>query len=720
MQNCTTSKKQTLASHLITTAIVMIAFMPHDSSRADVFVVSSTADSGAGSLRGQIAGANTTAGGDTIIFAIPGTGPHTIQPLSPLPDITDELTINGYTQTGASPATATTSASIMIEIDGSLAGPNASGITSVNGNLFLQGLCINRFSGNGIDFATRDTCAIAGNYIGTDISGMLDHGNGCHGIYLHNPSISTIGGQIGGPSPADRNIISGNDSCGICADSSWAYVHVYGNYIGTDYQGTDDLGNGFHGIESRKHTSLYAGGPLAGQGNIISGNDGCGIYIHHTSSFLSRVEGNFIGTDKTGTTALGNAGAGLFILESRANQIGETTPDARNIISANVDVGIMISGASSIGNVIEGNFIGTDISGTTGIGNGTHGISLYRANETIIGGTATDARNIISSNGFSGIHIDCSENIIQGNIIGADITGTVPLGNYGAGIFFWSYDAVGNLVGGTSAGEGNLIAYNAFEGVLIGYDANAIENSILGNSIHSNAGLGIDHTTHAWPTDGPTLNDPGDGDTGPNGFLNHPVLVVADPGPPLTLIDVFYNGTPNEEFRFEFFINEEADPTGYGEGGIYDGWATGITDGSGNVDFSVYFDPPLEWGFSVSATATDTAGNTSEFSPVVYIGELADLGGYLTPILNLEWPAMPQAAEYWVYGEENDHYFEPELVLPYGNRKDIVPGSIRDWSSNEGIGDIDWNMTYLIIGVGDYGQIISRSNRFGEFDFSSN
>ena len=179
-------------------------------------------------------------------------------------------------------------------------------------------------------------------------------------------------------------------------------------------------------------------------------------------------------------------------------------------------------------------------------------------------------------------------------------------------------------------------------------------------------------------------------------------------------------------FRFSLYYhctkwtNEESDPRRYGEDGIYDGCATGVTNSSGDIDFTVYFDPPLEWGFSVSATATDTAGYTAEFPPVVFIGELVDLGGYLTPALNLEWLILPPAAEYWIFGEENNHYFEPELVPSYGNQKDIVPGSNRNWSSNEGIGDIDWNMTYLVISIRDYGQIISRSNRFGEFDFNSN
>ena len=720
MQNCTTSKKQTLVSHLITTAVVMIAFMPHDSSRADVFVVSSTADSGAGSLRGQIAGANTTAGGDTIIFAIPGTGPHTIQPLSPLPEITDYLVIDGYSQSGASEATSTTPANIMIELDGSLAGLLSSGLVFATHSCTLQGIAVNRFGENGLVIEIPDFSQFRGNHIGTDVPGTADAGNGRHGIYIHNPWATTNGGTVGGPNPSDRNVISGNDSCGVCADSSWAPLYLYGNYIGTDAHGADDLGNSSNGIEVRKASTLYIGGPLSGEGNVISGNDSCGVCIHHTGAFLSRVEGNLIGTDKTGTNGLGNSDAGLIILDSRGNQIGETTPGARNIISANGSVGIVIAGVLSIGNLIEGNFIGTDISGTMNLGNSGNGMEISAATETTIGGTAPYARNIISCNSSSGIQIDSSDNRIQGNIIGSDITGTQDLGNLGEGIFLWSLFATDNQIGGTIDGSGNLIAYNHAEGVLIGFAASCSEHAVLGNSIHSNMGLGIDLSTSLWPGDGPTLNDPGDVDTGPNGFINHPVLAVADPGPPLTLINVFYNGTPNEEFRFEFFINEEADLTGYGEGGIYDGWAPGTSDGSGNVDFSVYFDPPLEWGFSVSATATDTAGNTSEFSPVVYIGELADLGGYLAPALTLEWPAMPPAAEYWIFGEENNHYFEPELTPPFGNRKDIVPGSIRDWSSSEGIGDIDWNMTYLIIGIGDYGQIISRSNRFGEFDFSSN
>src|SRR5207247_1794317 len=170
---------------------------------------------------------------------------------------------------------------------------------------------------------------------------------------------------------------------------------------------------------------------------------------------------NLIGTDVTGTLALGNTGPGVDINASN-NLVGGATTDARNVISAN-NRGVDLFGGSS--NAVQGNFIGTDVTGTIALGNPNVGVNLNSGVSDTIGGlTATPGTppgNLISgNNGNSGVIlgvVDTSGNLIQGNIIGADITGTQPLGNSPGGITVNGHD---NTVGGTDPDAGNIIAFN--------------------------------------------------------------------------------------------------------------------------------------------------------------------------------------------------------------------------------------------------------------------
>jgi hypothetical protein len=197
-------------------------------------------------------------------------------------------------------------------------------------------------------------------------------------------------------------------------------------------------------------------------------------------------------------------------------------------------------------------------------------------------------------------------------------------------------------------------------------------------------------------------------------------LTLADPGPPLTLVDVAFNSAPNTTFRFEFFENGACDPSGYGEGEVYLGWATWTTDAAGNASFTVFFDPPVPPGHCVTATATDPNGNTSEFSQPVYVGFGINLTGHVvTGDLQLDWTGLPGTGEYWVYGAANNAYFEPGLTSPYPHRLAVLPPPSTSWSSPNGVGDPDWNWTYLVLAIGHYGQEMARSNRFGEFDFDT-
>jgi hypothetical protein len=171
------------------------------------------------------------------------------------------------------------------------------------------------------------------------------------------------------------------------------------------------------------------------------------------------------------------------------------------------------------------------------------------------------------------------------------------------------------LIGGTDSGAANRIAFNGGDGIsLRGLDDSGTSISILGNSIYANDGLGIDAAE-----DGVTLNDPGDGDSGPNDLQNYPVLANADTVGTTTTVDGTLNSEPDETYRLEFFANTTADPSGYGEGETLLGATDVTTDAEGNAAFTVSFDTPFLVPL-VTATATDAAGNTSEFSQAVSVG----------------------------------------------------------------------------------------------------
>ncbi|MCX6927648.1 MAG: carboxypeptidase regulatory-like domain-containing protein, partial [Verrucomicrobia bacterium] len=259
------------------------------------------------------------------------------------------------------------------------------------------------------------------------------------------------------------------------------------------------------------------------------------------------------------------------------------------------------------GHVIQGNFIGTDPSGLLARTNG-YGILVFSDNN-LIGGTNAAALNLISANTLGGINLSglASGNVIQGNVIGADLTSTLGLGSQFGGV-----DNLGgfNIVGGTSPGAGNVIAFNAAYGVRI---QAGVGNQIRGNSIFSNHDLGIDLSPL-----GVTPNDLGDGDTGPNNLQNFPLITAVFASGTNALIRGTLNSTPNGTFALDFYADTSGDASGFGEGERYLGSTNVTTDAAGNTAFGF---TPAGGGTSVAltdvvtATATDAAGNTSEFSP---------------------------------------------------------------------------------------------------------
>jgi parallel beta-helix repeat protein len=358
------------------------------------------------------------------------------------------------------------------------------------------------------------------------------------------------------------------------------------------------------------------GGNSINDRNIISGNIGPGTVIDGDPAYTQTrpcsniIIGNFIGTDYTGTEALPNGGAGINITNTFNNII------ERNVISSNTEFGIIFWNNAHNNSVI-GNFIGTDCTGTKALSN-WRGIGIWHnCYDNIIGGPSKNARNIISANREAGIQMgdQIYGNKIIGNYIGTDISGQPTLGNgtTGIGIF---YNSTNNIIGGAEKNSGNLIAGNNGPGIRM--TDNDPPNyppctgiRISRNMIYSNNGLGIDINM-----DGVTPNDLGDGDTGPNNLMNYPVLNEAN----VTQGKLNVKGTIDtqnpEIVTIEFFTNPVpnpgGDPSGNGEGAIYLG--SYLPNSLGEINATL---PKVAPGTLITATATDANGNTSEFSAYI-------------------------------------------------------------------------------------------------------
>ncbi len=264
------------------------------------------------------------------------------------------------------------------------------------------------------------------------------------------------------------------------------------------------------------------------------------------------------------------------------------------------------------GNHIEGNFLGTDAGGTGAAGNGDDAIALEAgSNDNVVGGTTPGARNVISANGNVAFFISTSGNVIQGNFIGTQRDGVSPLGNLqGIGFVGGVETANGNLVGGVAPGAGNVIAFSGFRGVL-GEISSGSGNTIRGNSIHDNGELGID-----WIPVGPNPNDPGDVDTGFNDYQNFPIIRSVVHGASTTEIVAKLDSAPSTTYDLDFYANPACSnfPREFIEGETYLGSSQVTTDGTGHAAIDVTLPVATEAGARISATATDPAGNTSEFS----------------------------------------------------------------------------------------------------------
>jgi len=463
-------------------AALFAAFAVLDGTAA-TFTVTNTSVSGAGSLQQAILDANALSGPDTIAFHIPGAGVHTIAPASALPPITDPVVIDGTTQPGFA-------GTPVIEINGVNAGINTDGFTLSAGDNTIRGLVINRFGGAGIYVqANSGTNAFQGNFIGTDPTGTVKQGNGQAPSQARGVLIRGSGNLIGGLYATNRNLISGNGGSGVYLQNCSGNTSQ-GNLIGTSASGTVALSNSSSGISLNSAGGNQIGGTTTAARNVISGNGGSGVFIVGLSSTGNLVQGNYIGTDISGSAAMANAGDGVTVITAPLNTIGGASVGAGNLISGNSQGGVGLKGVGTDGNLVQGNIIGTDATGSLALGNGLSGITVLEGNSNLIGGTSAAARNVISANKLAGVYLTTNSvgNLVQGNFIGVNATGTAALGNLASGISI--YRASLNTIGGTTAGARNVISGNTQDGIVV-FDPAATGNLIQGNYIGSDAaGLG--------------------------------------------------------------------------------------------------------------------------------------------------------------------------------------------------------------------------------------
>jgi hypothetical protein len=446
---------------------------------------------------------------------------------------------------------------------------------------------------------------ILGNYIGTDAGGSRVVSNAFGGMFLTG---GAHGNTVGGTNATARNVISGNTSAGVWIIGPNVFNNsIQGNFIGLNASGTTALPNSFWGIR-------VIGGAQSNliSGNVISGNYSDGINFSDAGTMANVVQGNFMGTDLAGTNAVPNGFAGLTIYAgATSNLIGGTSAGARNIISGNFTYGVVVANPSTSGNLIQGNYIGLGSNGMSAIPNNDGVLFSDGATNNTLGGTNAGAANCVSGNSYRGVFIsdaNTSGNLVQGNFIGTDRTGTNALGNYDN--VELQNGATGNFIGGVGAGAGNVIAFAGGTGVIL-YDAGTTNNSIRGNSIFSNYYLGIDLNG-----DGVTTNHTGFL-AGPNDLQNFPIITNACGFAATTVISGKFNSATNRSFFIDVYRSTNTDFTGYGEGQFYAGSVTVTTDGSGSANFSLTNTIADFAGQYFTATATTATGDTSEFSLAV-------------------------------------------------------------------------------------------------------
>ena len=492
----------------------------------------------------------------------------------------------------------------------------------------------NVISGNGqdgihIQGTGTDGNAVLGNLIGTDRTGSADLGNTRHGILVFDGPKNT---QIGGSGSEEGNVIAGNGGYGVIIDGNGVTTTtttantIKANVIGLDSTGSAAMANALGGVSitNGAGANTVGGNRTAGEGNIVSGHTGSiGITVEGVSSAANIVAGNLVGTDATGSTAFANT-TGILNQNAPGTVIGGTASGEGNLVSGNTGSGIVIDGTDSADIVVYGNIIGATLAGTAALGNGGAGVQVSGGSARVtIGGVLAGSRNVIAANGLQGVSIDGSTEVsLIGNYIGTGSTGTETLGNTSDGILVSG--STNSLIGGLDSVASNRIVHNNGSGVVV-TGASASDNAILGNIIFDNLLLGID-----LGGDGATSNDLGvqDADSGPNSLQNAPELIRAGTDESSTVeILGSLDSEANTDYRIEFFANSVADPGNAGEAERYLGFVSVISDSAGLANFSTTLAVAVAEGEFITATATRDSGsgsysNSSEFATNIVAREL--------------------------------------------------------------------------------------------------
>jgi S-layer homology domain len=537
---------------------------------ATTYTVTSTADTGPGSLRQAILDANASPGVDTIAFNIVGSGVHTIVPATPLTPITEAVTVDGYTQPGSSANTNAVGLGLntvlRIEIAGT--GTTGNGLVVEAINVTIRGLAINRFSLDQVSgsFAElHSNLVVEGCFLGSSPDGLLGYTGGA-GVSVLHP-----GSRVGGLTPAQRNLISLN------AVGSYVKIEegvVQGNLIGTDISGIRQMpgtttGNAA-GITISQNDPVTIGGADPNAANVIAGME-TGIYL---SSPAATVQGNFIGVDAAQAGVISSGTSGISVAATSGSTIGGIGPGEGNVIGG-FDYGLFID-SSAAPTALYGNFIGTDTTATKNFGNRIMGIFLSTSLQTI-GGVGAGERNVIAFNGWVGILV-------------TDFAQLNPI-------------------------RGNRIFNNGIGGV----GANGV-------------GLAIDLGNSSTPS-GQNPNDLGDADSAGiqfgNDFQNYPLITSAVPEGGGTRVIGTLNSLASTLFDLDFYSNPacRGRPRALLQAETYIGSTQVTTDGSGNASFNVLLPTPITAGSPVTASATGPEGHTSELWQEIIFRVTRGVGG---------------------------------------------------------------------------------------------
>lgn len=422
-----------------------------------------------GELRWAINKVNKVFAENNIINFSSATKPMIINLTKDLPDITASVTIDGYSNGMGTPNTALTgnNASLSVVVVGKNTSTRGFNFTAASSGSVIRGLVLYGFYSGAITLSSTSYIRIDGNFLGTDHTGLtLASKPNQYGIVISNSSNITIGGK-----KSQRNVIAGSD-VGIYG-ANVATSSITSNYIGTDKTGTTALPNSM-GIFYNKGSSLSIGGADAEYRNLISGNARYGINIQTVTG--CSIIGNYIGTDVSGTKVLANTGEGIVLSSVTNGILGGNSSLHTNLISGNSFDGISMSLCQTC--TLQGNHIGTDLAGTTALGNKKNGLKIDDCHFVTVGGSDAGAKNLISGNLQSGINIlnGSTHTIIAGNFIGTNKDGTAALPN-SSGIV--QRDGSHTLIGKAK----NLISGNTYAGIDF---FNVVASSIRGNYIGTN------------------------------------------------------------------------------------------------------------------------------------------------------------------------------------------------------------------------------------------